>query len=120
MSLRNAFANLVTESVTGAIEAVLTRIAEANDESASRWSRREIMEAPRSLQYAKTTTDAMRVNVENWGAQVLVYKANTSDTTVNRSPYQDNNAVFMVDERWQQFEQSMQTFNAVRTKRWTF
>lgn len=110
MTLRNAFANLLTESVEGAVEAVLTRMDE-------RESRRSLVDPPRDLPYARTVNDAMRVNVEN-GPQATSYRGNSSDTTTFRNTYTDPSAVFMVDERWQQAEVSMQTFNDVRNNRW--
>lgn len=113
MALRNAFEKLLTETVAGAVEAAIVRMD-------ARQARQALMEQPRNLQYARTSTDAMRVNLENTGYQVLVYRNNSSDNTVNRSPYGDINAVFMVDERQQQTEQSHQTFNYVRNQRWKF
>jgi hypothetical protein len=113
MALRNAFANLLTESMTGAVEAVLTAMGQ-------RQERQAIMEQPRDLQYARTITDAMRVNIEN-AQQAIVYAAQSSASQnaggISRV-WGDPNAIFMVDERWQQSEQSMQTFNQVRATRW--
>jgi len=115
MALRNAFEKLLTETVAGAVEAVLTK-------TDARQERQAIMEQPRDLQYARTVADALRVNVENFQTlQSLVYSANSA-TSQNLGglsrPWGDANAVLMVDERWQQSEQSMQTFNQVRAHRW--
>jgi hypothetical protein len=114
MALRNAFAKLVTESVEGALEAIFTRIDE-------RLARQAIMEQPRDLQYARTTTDAMRVNVENFTTlQVNPQPRNDvtngviGQTAIPFGP----GAVFMVDEREQQRIQSEQQFNQVRIQRW--
>jgi len=115
MALRNAFEKLLTETVAGAVEAVLTAMGQ-------RQERQAIMEQPRDLQYARTIADALRVNVENFQTlQTLVYSTGSSlgqNLGAIARPWGDANAVLMVDERWQQSEQSMQTFNHVRATRW--
>lgn len=115
MSLRNAFANLLTESVTGAVEAVLVKMD-------TRQSRQALVEPPRSLQYARDSGDRMRVIVEN-AQQVYTYAGN-SGSSLNGAGlvvlYGAAQAVFMVDERWQQAEQTLQSFNSVRAHRWEF
>jgi hypothetical protein len=115
MALRNAFEKLLTETVAGAVEAAIVRMD-------ARQARQALMEQPRVLQYARTATDQLRVNVDN-APQAIVYVGQSSTAIsagINRSPYGDANAIFMVDERWQQAEQSMQTFNFVRNQRWKF
>ena len=115
MALRNAFEKLITETVAGAVEAVLIKMD-------ARQERQSVMEQPRSLQYARDLNDRMRVSVDNV-QQVYAYVGNTtlSLNAAGHSPLWGNyNATFMVDERWQQSEQSMQTFNQVRTNRWVF
>jgi len=111
MTLRNAFANLITETVSGAVEAAITRMD-------ARQARQAIMEQPRDLQYARTTTDAMRVNIDNWSN--VLYVRNDSTNGMNSQtvvPF-GNSAIFMVDEREQQRIQTEQQFNMVRTQRW--
>ena len=115
MALRNAFEKLITETVAGAVEAVLIKMD-------SRQSRQSIMEQPRSLQYARNSSDCMRIEVTN-AQQVFTYAHSTSGS-VNGGLYYSlwgsPQGVFTVDERWQQSEQSMQTFNQVRSNRWVF
>jgi hypothetical protein len=106
MSLRNAFANLVTESVSGAIEAILQR--------------RELTFTAQTLPYAKTISDAMRVNVENQPA-VTLYPGNTSSGisgAVLVPTLFGSNATFTVDEREQQRLASEQNMNTVM-QRWS-
>jgi len=115
MALRNAFEKLITETIAGAVEAAIVRID-------ARQARQAIMEQPRSLQYARTVSDQLRVNVENV-QQVYVYAHATAGSTnggAYSSIWGSPQGVFTVDERWQQSEQSMQTFNQVRVNRWVF
>ena len=115
MALRNAFERLLTETVAGAVEAVLTRMD-------ARQERQSIMEQPRSLQYARNSSDCMRIEVTN-SVQSFVYAHNTSGN-VNGGLYYSQwgspQGIFTVDDRWQQAEQTMQTFNQVRANRWVF
>lgn len=115
MALRNAFEKLLTETVAGAVEAVLTKMD-------ARAERQSIMEQPRALQYARNINDAMYVQTTN-AQQAYIYAGNTS-LSLNQAGhapiYGNYNATFMVDERWQQGEQALQTFNQVRTNRWVF
>lgn len=115
MALRNAFANLITESVAGAVEAALIRMDERD-------ARRGLMEAPRSLQYARTINDAMRVNIENTGYQVVLHPRNdgTNGTNQQHTNWFGAGSVFMVDEREQMRIQSESNMNNVRTNRWVF
>jgi hypothetical protein len=118
MTLRNAFANLLTESVTGAVETALNKMNDRQD-------RQEVMEQPRDLQYARDVNDRMRVWVDNFIAtQVVAFNVGSSISSLNGaalSPaWGGTNSTYMVDERWQQSEASMQTFNQVRTNRWVF
>jgi len=115
MALRNAFAKLLTESVEGAVEAVLVKMDE-------RQNRQGLVELPRALQYARTINDALRVNVEN-GPQAVIYPGNSSSAiqgAVIAPTWFSNAATFMVDEREQQRLQSEINFNVVRTGRWVF
>jgi len=111
MALRNAFENLIIETVAGAVEAAITAMDE-------RQARQALMEQPRDLQYARTVNDELRVA----GTVTSLVNAANTTTSLNgagivRAPG-DPNATFMVDERWQQMEQSMQTFIQTRTNRW--
>ena len=93
MALRNAFEAVATESTLRRLLAVAS--------------------------YARDVNARLRVVIYN-APPALLYRANSRDPTVNRHPFGDVNAVFMVDEREQQRVQSEQSFNQVRTQRWSF
>jgi hypothetical protein len=113
MTLRNAFANLVTESVAGALETIFARMDD-------RLARQAIMEQPRDLQYARTSTDAMRVNIENTSSTYTLNPRNdgTNGWIGQNAIWFGPGTMFSVDEREQQRIQSEDQFNQVRIQRW--
>lgn len=123
MTLRNALDGLATETTTAAIEALIERIDARDALIAELLQRQSLMEQPRSLQYARTSADALRVNIDNTNYQVQMHPKNDATNGMNAqwlTWYGPSAGPGTVDERGQQSEQSMQTFNLVRTNRWVF
>lgn len=119
MSLRNAFANLVTETVAGAIEQLLTNLEARDAAREDAFQRALLNNQPRNLQYARDSNDQMRVIVGNTYqvvANVSNSTSNLNNASLQRPQWNDPNSVFMVDERYQMIEHSMHTFQSTRAR----
>lgn len=109
MTLQNAFGDLaLDETVAALTEAVeaLAKVVQSQNQ----------LFPPRALQYARTVTDAMRVNIDNQPAVSV-----NSIQTWNAGAYSGwygNGGPTSMDPREAQREASQQTFNSVRTNRW--
>lgn len=109
MTLQNAFGDLaLDETVAALTEAVeaLAKVVQSQNQ----------MFPPRALQYARTVTDAMRVNIDNQPTFTV-----GSMQTWNGGAYSGwygNGGPTSMDPREAQREASQQTFNSVRTNRW--
>lgn len=122
MTLQNALEGLATESQQESQLAALTEAVGALVSLLDTQQRQALMEQPRDLQYARTVSDAMRVNVENQMA-VTLYPGNSASSiqgAVIAPGWFTATATLQVDEREQQRLQSEINFNTVRTGRWSF
>ena len=143
MTLRNAFEGLATEALQTAsnvlvtatnalLSAISDKVATSTDVAALVDSVEDVvgvlersatMMPPRTLQYARTIADAMRVNVEN-SVTALVYNGNTSNATLQGAafvPAPWSVASWnTIDARWQLGETQDQTWLMNRNSRWVF
>lgn len=126
MTLRNAFEDLAVESTQ---QSILTAITTAAAEAATTaaidavgllMQRQNSISPTRALQYARTASDQMRVNVENQ-APVIVYQGNSS-TSQNGAALQmglwSTGSWNIVDQRYIQGESQFQSWQATRHNRW--
>lgn len=108
--------NITTQTVTldADLQELIAKIVAIAVEQAVRQS----IQAPRALQYARTASDQMRVNVDSGTVNTLGVINMWSSG--NYASYYTSGGLQSVDKRHQQAELANANFYAIRHNRWTF